>query len=140
MFIDGEIVPLRNATGAQLQALGLALRRWSRREMGTDGVAPVVDPRALEDLVSGELPQPMANRLSGMFGKAGALNARRAEPASSQVRNVFPQLPDEQALRFKLHGGPSYNRALVIQSLVQHVPADLVEDIRIDGKSWKSAD
>jgi len=140
MFIECEIVPLKNATGAQLQALGTALRRWARREMGKGGMARAVDQRALEDLGKGELPQPMASRLSDMFGKPGAARGTAHELASDRVRNVFPQLPNEQTIRIKLCGDPSYRRALAIQSLAQEVPADLVEDIRIDGRSWKSAD
>ncbi|HLN32715.1 MAG TPA: hypothetical protein VK395_33610 [Gemmataceae bacterium] len=140
MFIECNIVPLKNATGEQLQALGLALGRWSRREMGMGGMARSVDQRALDDLMRGELPQPMANRLSDMFVRPGARSARDSESTLDQVRNVFPQLPGEQMVRIKLCRNPSCNRALAIQSLVQDVPADLVEDIRIDGISWKLTD
>ncbi len=150
--LDCAIIPRRDATAVELKELGIALSAWWRAECSSPGSAVErIDEDALEDLRAGELPQPFGLRLLGWFREPGAhrgmemprrltvqdmtdvlRHARDANPAiaaripRADLRAVFVGLAN--------HSGLAVNRLLTRLRL--RLPADLIEDVLVDGRSW----
>lgn len=57
------LFPRRDANPTELKMLGEAIGRWSRKEEKA-GLQVFFDPRPVQDLLLGELPQPMALRMT----------------------------------------------------------------------------
>ena len=62
-----------------------------------------------------------------------ALLSGRLPPTDSRKRKA----DHRGAVPLEIRGGKSYNREAAIASLRQAIPAQLVEDVLIDGRSWK---
>jgi hypothetical protein len=112
MSVNCDIVLQWKATPVQLTALGAALWRWCNRAAGGGGVYQQLDNQALADLIAGKLPQ------------------------SSQAQ--WPA--DRQGVHFWVRGQALQNRQAIIGSLRHSIPAEGIEDIVIDGKSWNLID
>jgi hypothetical protein len=108
MSINCDVILQWNATPEQLTALGAALWRWCNGTAGAAGVYQYLDDQALAELVAGKLPRP-------------SRTSRQAER-----QGVYLRLRDEA----------SQDRQAAIDSLRREIPADGVEDILVDGKSW----
>ena len=108
MSIACEVLLRRDASPSQLRELGAALRRWYVREAREHGIALYTNQDGINALRAGQLPQPVCGRRGG----------RRL------------------AVPFDVRDGKSYSREATIESLRKDIPADLVEDILIDGQSW----
>lgn len=144
MPIDCEVVPRPGATPAELKALGSALLRWYVRECREDGIAHSVDTEALIELLNGRLPAPRVPRLSPACVPSGA--GEVAEPAAP-LNGYELRAPDVERLRqalaearrpaalLRVRAG-NYDRARAVASLRQYLPAELVRDVCVGGRSW----
>jgi len=144
MPIDCEVIPLPAATPPELKALGSALLRWYVRECGGEGIAHSVDTEALIELLNGRVPAPRVPRLSPAYVPAGACEAA---PPPGLLNGYELRAPDVEQLREALAEArrPAallcvreeiYDRAHTIASLRQHLPAELIRDVYLDGRSW----
>jgi hypothetical protein len=118
MPIRCEVIPKRDATPAQLRALGTALDRWCHQEIKDEGGSRRVDRQAVDDLLAGQLPQPLA--VESLMGPDGP------DPEA-----------DRRAVPLVVRGGPAYDRKATILGLRREIPAELVEDVLVAGKSWQ---
>ena len=112
MSMNCDIILQWSATPEQLTALGTALWRWCNRAAGNTDVYQYLDNQALADLIAGKLP------------------------ASSQT----PRRDDRRGVHFWFQAEAFQNRQATIGSLRREIPAEGVEDIAIDGKSWNLID
>ena len=126
------VIPRWDATPEQRQVLGEALGRWSKRESDPNGLLHHMDHLALLDLLAVESPQACVLQ---MLGKAGEADPWRESAAPGEEADKT--IPEERTVFFAVRGGSSYDRWRVIASLRQDIPAELVEDILIDGQSWQ---
>jgi hypothetical protein len=142
MPIDCEVIPRAGASPAQLRALGSALLRWYVRECPEAGVAHSLDTAALIELLNGRPPPARVARLS-----AAPVRAGRSGPATVHLGGYEMPLPsmerlgealrevDGPAASFRVRGS-NYDRRRTIATLRCHIPAGLVEDVHVDGRSW----
>jgi hypothetical protein len=147
MPIDCEVMPRPGATAAELKALGTALLRWYVRECGGQGIAHSVDTEALIELLNGRLPAARVPRPSPAFVPTGP--AESAAPRPAGLNGYELPSPRVEHLREALAAARrpaallrvrerNYDRARVIASLREHVPAQLVGELCLDGRSWDS--
>jgi len=110
MAVYCEVFPRQGATPCQLQELGLALQRWYARESREYGIALYTNGEGAKALRDGRLPPARAPRRKG---------------------RQFPAVP------LAVRAGRTYDRRTVIESLRKDIRPDLVEDVLIDGRSWR---
>jgi hypothetical protein len=108
MSINCDIILQWNATPEQLTALGAALWRWCNGAAGATGIYQFLDNQALADLLAGKLP------------------------ATAQT----PWQAERRGVHFRVRDEASPDRQAALASLRQEMPAEGVEDILVDGKSW----
>jgi hypothetical protein len=153
MFIEGEIVPRRDLFPRQCKSLGKAIRRWCRHFP----MLKWVDCDAIGDLLVGELPQPASMRLAielrrpwlhmpkkGTFpdeefdrlvrDRASGVAPRPADFGT--IKRALGEYGYTRTVPFALLGGREYDRAAVISSLREFLPADLLKDVVLDQRSW----
>lgn len=118
MPIRCELIPRRTATRKELQKLGDALQRWCHDEVKDEGGSRRIDAQGLEDLLGGRLPQALATE--ALVGPDGP------DPAA-----------DRRAVAVVVRGGPAYDRKAIIEGLRREIPAELVEDVLVAGRSWQ---
>jgi hypothetical protein len=118
MPIRCEVIPRRSATPQELQKLAAALQRWCHNEVKGEGGSRRLDPQAMEDLLAGKLPQRLA--VESLIGPD--------EPDPEADRRAVPVV---------VRGGPAYDRKVIVQGLRREIPAELVEDVLVAGRSWK---
>jgi hypothetical protein len=107
-----EIILQWGATPEQLTALGGALWRWCGRAAGAAGIYQQLDNQPLADLIAGKLP----------------------------ASGPTPWPGDRRGVPFWFLGEASHDRRATIGSLRREIPAEGVEDILINGKSWNLID
>lgn len=138
------VFPRPTATSEELRALGEALAGWMGAAEG-DGRCPVVSPGGLDDLLEGELPQPLLLQ-----------ETRQAERLTEESQHLLKELgvkPDElwsnlslqEVMEFERPGAPSGERERQRERLGRHatlrvvrfvIPGDatnraeVVEDLR----------
>jgi hypothetical protein len=144
MPIDCEVIPRPGVTPDELKALGSALLRWYVRECGGDGVAHSVDTEALIELLNGRLPQARVPRPSLAFvtsGPAGGgpdttgLNGyEMPAPSVEQLRAALAAARRPAALLRVREG--KYDRGRAVAGLRDHLPAALIADVLVDGRTW----
>jgi hypothetical protein len=139
--IDCEVIPRSGATPAQLKALGSALLRWYVRECHRDGIAHSVDTEALIELLNGRPPAARVPRPSlacvsgGSDDDAPGLNGYEMRtPAVEQLREALAEARRSAAL-LRVRDA-EYDRARTVANLREHVAEELVQDVRLDGRSW----
>jgi hypothetical protein len=91
-----------------------------------------MDNLALLDLLAEESPQALVLQMLGKATQADPWGEKFPTPQGAD-----PDVPEERTIFFAVRGGPSFDRCRVIASLRQDIPAELVEDILIDGQSWQ---
>jgi len=116
MSIRCIIFPRRDATPRQRRELGAALHRWYARESREHGIALYTNQQAINALLAGSWP-PSESR------KGKTTKSKRRPPVLLDVRD-----------------GKQYSRQATIESLRKDIPANLVEDVLIDGRSWGRAE
>jgi hypothetical protein len=147
MPINCELMPRSGATPADLKALGSALLRWYVRECGGGGIAHSVDTEALIELLNGRLPAPRVPRPSPAYVPTGP-----AEPTIREMAGLNGyelRAPSVEQLRVALAEARrpaallrvrerNYDRARTVASLREHIPTELVGDVRVDDRSWNA--
>lgn len=150
--LDCAIIPRRDLTSDELKELGVSLAAWWRAECAAPGSAVErLDEDALNDLLAGELPQPFGLRLLGWFREPGAhrgltvprrLTARDMSDVLRHARDANPtvarRIPPAD-LRAVFLGLANYTEPAVrrlLAGLRRRLPADLLDDVLIDGRSW----
>jgi hypothetical protein len=146
MAIECEVWPKQDATPEQLKALGSALQRWFAaflQELAAAGrdVEGWMDPDAVRDLLTGELPQPIALRFVAEQQHPGQ-SARELRDALDRAREMFPRvrrsLPpaDARTVPFGFSLDGTQDLGQLVASLRRHIPAELVEDLFVGGQGW----
>jgi hypothetical protein len=137
--IGGEVIARPGATPSQLKVLGITLCAWGEREGGRTGMLHSIDNLSLLSLLSDGSPESLFLQIlgaspppKGRNGKGRSFRPQPSEPAAED--------PAERSVFFVVRGGPGYNRRRLIASLRRSLPAELVQDVVVDGRSWKSMD
>jgi len=128
-----EVIPRRAAAPDELKRLAGALGRW----IAENAVPSITTAYALADLRAGELPQPLSVALElylddsltrrGLAPPTGVERVERHQQILERLgqmamsRAVFLRIPDAQ------QAGASLRAA---------IPAELVEDIFVNHRSW----
>jgi hypothetical protein len=129
--VPAEVLPSRAATSDDLKALGHALADWSESELRPDGLLRDIDNIVLTELLGGDDPSDVV--FAVVYGEDdddGLTIIRRATPHADPVTAAALLVV---AFSFR---GAGYNRRRAVESLRDAVPAALVEDVIIDGRSW----
>jgi hypothetical protein len=131
--VECEIVPRQDATSEELKSLAKALARW----MANHGSPSLTTAYGLTDLRRGELPQPLSMALEtflddnlaqrGLTPPHGAQRALRHQ----QILDKLGPMASSRAVYLRVRGAEE-----AAASLREAIPADLVEDIFIDRRSW----
>ena len=111
MSINCDVVVKERATAEQLTMLGSALWRWCGRAAGDTGIYPYLDNQVMADLIAGK--QPMSGQT----------------PRQSEDR--------ADGVRFSICDSGSHDRKGTIERLRWEIPTEGIEDIVVDGMSWK---
>jgi hypothetical protein len=112
-----------------LKALGRALAAWTDRELARGGLLRFIDNIALLDLVGAGEPQDV---VAEILGWSDAAASRRPDPPPP----CGPVAEPEVYFVDLILRGPASRRLAAVKSLRVAIPADLVEDILINGRSW----
>jgi hypothetical protein len=147
MTIDCEIFPRQSLDCRQLKRLGAAFQAF------VDANATCIawiDYLGIEDLRKGEQPKPLLLRITEHSRRATIQGMSRAETilldaAALAVPEATPQnvsqwrqaLGDhiaDRSLPFVLR--PDTDVTRVVQSLRQHIPDELVDDVLIGQQHW----
>jgi hypothetical protein len=129
-----EVVPRRGATSDELKALGLALAVWSESELREGGLLRCIDNIVLAELLGGDDPSELVFAvLHGDTNDDTVTITRLTSPHSD------PAAAAQQLIVSCSFRGPGYSRSRAVESLRDAVPAALVEDVLIDGRSWNLA-
>jgi hypothetical protein len=128
-----EIIPRRDATPQQLKQLAGVLDRW----IPANATPSMTTNYALADLHEGELPQPLSvaleHYLDDALAQRGLEPPARSERAERR-RQILEKLGRLATTRTILLRVPDARQAAA--SLREAIPADLVDDILIDRRSW----
>jgi hypothetical protein len=130
-----EVMPRHDATSEQLQQLGQALADWSEAEFRAGGLLRFIDNIVLAELLGGDDPSEFLFAVLYDDDDNDCLTITRRAPAHAD--------PAEAARRLIvscLFAGTAYDRRRVIERLRQAVPAGLVQDVVIAGRSWNLPD
>jgi hypothetical protein len=111
MSVNCDIILQWSATAEQLATLGTALWRWCNRAAGDTGIYQYLDNQGLTDLIAGKLP----------------------------VSNQTPW-QNGRGVHFRVRDEISPDRQAAIDSLRREIPVKGIEDILVEGKSWKLID
>jgi hypothetical protein len=150
-----------DATPAKRKKLGKAIRKWSLKEEES-GIQAFFDPKPVQDLRVGELPQPLALRMTlnapepdeesrRLLEDGGGLANLTLEqiqglrfdappPESgplARAREGLRRLENVRAVLLFAEPGPG-GRDRVVDGLRHWLPAELVADIFITGSSWNA--
>jgi hypothetical protein len=126
-----EVVPRREATSDQLRALGLALADWSEGELRPGGLLRSIDNIVLTELLGGDDPTEYVFAVLRGADEDDAITITCRTPQHADPAEAARCLIVACSFR-----GPGYDRSRAVESLRAAVPAALVEDVRIDGRSW----
>jgi hypothetical protein len=129
-----EVVPRRGATSDELKALGVALADWSEGELRDGGLLRSIDNIVLAELLGGDDPSELVFAVLHGDNDDDTVTITRLGPPHSDPAEAAQQLIVSCSFR-----GPDYSRSRAIESLRHAVPAVLVEDVLIDGRSWNLA-
>ena len=129
--IPGTVLPRRGATSDELKALGLALTDWSEAELRPGGLLRAIDNVVLTELLGGDDPSEVVFAVlrgedNGDFVTITQRTPPHSDPAEAAGRLIV-------ACLFR---GSAYDRPRAVESLRDAIPAALVEDVLIDGRSW----
>lgn len=144
-IIECEIIPRPDATPEQYRQLGGALAQWSRRESGDDGILHFLSRFVLADLTNGKPPSTFLSQYENMLDESRQLYTNPKpltyEEQLQRSSKLRDDLGEERALRrivyFQVLGGAYANRKMVIDSLRQDIPPELVFDVMVDHRSWE---
>ena len=125
-----EVIPRTEASSDDLRALAVALSAWSEGELRADGLLLTIDNLVLVELLGGDDPSEVV--FAVLYGQddGDCLTITRRTPHHA------PAVAAQNLVVSCAFRGPTYSRQRVLQSLHEAIPAYLVEDIILDGRSW----
>jgi hypothetical protein len=129
--IPGEVMPRRDASSDELKILGLALIDWSQEELQPGGLLRSIDNIVLTELLGGDAPEQVVFAVVYAEEEDDFLTILRRTPPHSDPADAARSLIVTCTFR-----GSAYDRHRAVESLRDAIPAGLVEDILIDGRSW----
>jgi hypothetical protein len=129
--VPAEVQPRRDATSDDLMALGRALADWSEGQLAPGGLLRFIDNIVLTELVGGDDPSEVVFAVCYGEDDADVLTITRRATVHSNPAAAAQLLIVACTFR-----GPGYSRRRVVESLRDAIPAALVEDVVIDGRSW----
>jgi hypothetical protein len=119
-----RIIPRSTLSSAELQRLGQALDEWSQRELPEGGLLSSIDAIAVFDLIAGDM---MQEALLGL-ADGGSLTPDGPPPNRSEPSEAL-----HVDCKFRAE---YYDRVRAVASLRSGVPADLVQLVVLDERSW----
>jgi hypothetical protein len=129
--IPCEVVPRRDATSDELKGIGLALARWSKEELRPGGLLRSIDNIVLAELLGGDDPSELVFPV---------LRGQDENDCWTITPLTPPHSNPAEAARLLIVAcsfcGPGFSRRRAIASLRAALPAGLVGDVVIDGRSW----
>ena len=133
MSIQCRIIPKAAATPEQLKALGLAISNWYENELAEGQLPHWVDYGALASLLDGKTPPTLAEQLETRI-----VESLGRPLTDDRKKEIIQQLfgAGDAELRAIPAAVRIADRDTVIESMRHTIPADLVEDITVDNKSW----
>jgi hypothetical protein len=129
--VPAEVLPRRGATSDDLKSLGRALADWSEGELAPGGLLRFIDTIVLTELVGGDDPSEVVFAVCYGEDDGDVLTITRRAPPHSDPAAASRLLVVACSFR-----GTGYRRRRVVESLRDAIPAALVEDVVIDGRSW----
>jgi hypothetical protein len=129
--VPAEIWPRRDATSDDLKALGRALADWSAGELAPGGLLRLIDNIVLTELVGGDDPAEVVFAVCYGEDDGDVLTITRRAPPHSDPAAAARLLAIACSFR-----GAGYSRRRAVESLRDAIPAALVQDVVIDGRSW----
>ena len=164
--ITCEVRPRKDLTSPQLKSLGEALATWCEREQEA-GLGALYATQGVGDLLEGELPQPLALRQASRkpepiededpetvlkeVKRRAKLEPEELERLETEERALTPgsvqrakqglgPLASSRAILLSVaDGSVCAERERVVSGLKNYIPEELVEDILVDGRSWRSS-
>lgn len=112
MSVTCDVIIKWGATPEQLTTLGSALWRWCNHTAGPVGIYHFLDNQMLTDLMAGTLP----------------------------LGDQFPWESDLRGIHFRARDHTSPNCRAALATLRRVLPTEGIEDVRVDGVSWKTID
>ena len=141
-LLDCEVIPRSTATSEQLRALGGALAVWARHESADIGILHFISRGALVNLANGNPPpsffeqyQEMLNEARALMGDVAALGAEQQQQERKKLRETLGETSARRTLFFQVRGSYA-TRARIFANLRENIPADLVDDVVVAGRSW----
>jgi hypothetical protein len=129
--IPCEVVPRRDATSDELKDLGIALAHWSKEELQPGGLLRSIDNIVLAELLGGDDPSEVVFAIVYAEDDDDRLTITRLPAHHSDPAQAAQQLIVACSFR-----GTAFSRGRAIASLRDAIPAGLVEDVVLDGRSW----
>jgi hypothetical protein len=125
------VIPRAGLVPAECRRLGEALCRW----LALDLAVRSAERLGLDDLRDGELPQPQYLRLA--WAGEGRSPKGLSRQQKDDIRNRLAERAEARDLECHIRNASGEDIRLAVLGFDQAIPGDLVDDILIDGKSWK---
>ncbi len=134
-----EIIPQSTCRADELKALAQALERWHEALSGYEwncGVQFELHDLDLRDLRRGELPPPAGLKVASNLRRAQEL--LRASFPLPTMREATMALGTRRSVCLLGQATEYFSEDALFSGLRHFIPAELVADVRIGAKSWKS--
>ncbi len=125
------VIPRAGLVPAECKRLGEALHRW----LSSDPIARSVERLGLDDLRDGEFPQPQFMRLAWAAGAGLGKGLSRQE--KDDIRDRLGERADARDVECHIRAASPEGGRQAALTLGRAIPDHLVEDILIEGQSWK---
>jgi hypothetical protein len=125
------VIPRAGLVPVECKRLGEALYRW----LSFEPAVRSVEPLGLDDLRDGELPQP--RYLRHTWSAQGRTPKGLSLEQKEEIRKTLAERADARDLECHIRNVSGQDIRLAVLGFDQAIPGYLVEDILIDGKSWK---
>lgn len=135
MATDFDVFPRQALTPRDFKALGRAIRRWlDRCQKANDGVR-WYDEESLEQLLKGEPPRALSSAPVGA-GAVATADELVQERTGPMIGSDVPSHPSDWVMQLRLVCKAGTRRQMVAD-IRRALPAELVADVLIDGRSWE---
>jgi hypothetical protein len=125
------VIPRAGLVPAECKRLGESLHRW----LSCDPGGRSVERLGLDDLRDGEFPQPQRLRLAWA---AGAGSGKGLSPQEKDdIRTRLGNRADARDVECHIRVASREDLRQSVLSFAGAIPGHLVEDILIDGRSWR---